>query len=227
VSSTDDNRPSAGASWTEGATPPAMPPPGPPRVPSNDPLAPGRLVEANVKAVAPVAPLSIPPRFAVYCLAIVGGLGGVLAAVLQEMRSAGIVAIVLVAPAVEEACKPLAVMIMVDKRPYWLRSSWDVVLMCMLGALTFATVENILYIFVYNPDGGADYIAWRLLICTGMHMAASGIVGLGLARALKKRLTGRPFSMDQCLWFYIAAVILHGVYNASALVLTATGVLNF
>ena len=178
-------RPSASASWTDAAERPG---PADDRT-ATDPRDPGRLVVSppDESPVPPEETGPIPSRLVVYALAVLGGLGGVVAAISQELQSVGLLAVVLVAPAVEEICKPLGVVFMLDKRPHWIRAGGEVVLMSVLGALTFASVENVIYIFVYHPNGSADFIAWRLIICTGMHVLASTIMGIGLARTIRGR----------------------------------------
>ena len=222
----DHQRSSASASWTDAAGS------GDPSADqqATDPTAPGCLVgpttdESAAAGVDDAKP--IPPRIAIYFLALVGGLGGILAAIVQELRNPALLAAVLIVPAIEEICKPLGVILMIEKRPRWIRTGGEVIVMSMLGALTFATVENVLYIFVYAPNHGADFIAWRLIVCTSMHVVASGIVGIGLARAFRVRKPGKHFTMDRCIWFYVAAVAIHGVYNATVIVLELTGVLTF
>ena len=216
----DHRHPSASASWTGAAERPG---PDADHHPT-DPADPGCLM-GSTTAIEDTRP--IPARLVIYSLAVLGGLGGIVAAILQEVQSVGLFTVILIAPAVEEVCKPLGVIFMLEKRPRWIRAGGEVVLMSVLGALTFATVENAIYIFAYHPNGSAAFIAWRLIVCTGMHVAASAIMGIGLARTIRHRKPNRAFSIDQCLWYYVAAVALHGAYNATAYVLETTGVLTF
>lgn len=98
----------------------------------------------------------------------------------------------------------------------------------MLGGLIFAVLENLLYVHVYHPDGGAGFAAYRYTVCTAMHVLASGVFGLGLAKVWRHiRQAGGSFDIDRCFRYYAAAVAIHAVYNTAALVLHLTGVLRF
>ena len=213
------------SSWTDPAG-------APPRAQgSGDPYASGAAWTQQPPGPGAIPPIQIrpaPPRVVVYLLAMVGALGGLVAAFVEETRSFSPLMTVLVAPTVEEACKPIAVFFMLEKRPTWLRGAGEVVFLSVLGALVFATMENVLYIFVYHPAGSSAFVAWRLIVCTAMHVTASAVMGLGLARAWRHiRRTGRKFSIDQCIWYYVVAVAIHGAYNGTVIVLHMTGVLRF
>ena len=176
----------------------------------------------------PPEQLRRPPVVVIFLLGIVGGLAGTLAAVLKELTHGGLLPAVLAAPAIEEICKPIGVVLILEKRSHWFRSKVQVVLMVALGALVFATLENLMYVHVYNPSGGPGYVVWRYTVCTTMHLAASTIFGLGLARMWQRmRQKGGGFDIDVCLWYYAAAVILHAAYNAIVIILELAKVLRF
>lgn len=165
-----------------------------------------------------------------YLAAMVGGVVGIPAAVLQEMRTySGLwLGAIVVAPLVEEIVKPIGVMFVMEKRFHWLRSRRQVVAMAALGALVFATLENLMFIHVYCPEAGAAFVAWRYIVCTALHVSATTIMGLGLARCwLRMKRRGEKFRIKGLLWPYLAAAGLHAGYNATALILVKTGVLSF
>ncbi len=166
-------------------------------------------------------------------LAAVGSIGGLAAAVaensLYAMRSltAGLL-VVLVAPAIEEICKPIALVFLLDKRPHWLRGSVEIVVLAALSALIFATLENLYYIYLIAPGRGMGFVLWRLTICTGMHVCATTIFGLGLAKMWRHiGAHGGHFDIDVCFRYYVSAVAVHAGYNSLVLVLAVTGVLSF
>ena len=188
--------------------------------------------------MAPEAP-SISPRpniAVVYALAILGGAIGILAAVVEEFRLGTLtgqaLVMVLAAPAVEEICKPIGLVFIIDKRPHWLRGRLQIVIMAVLGAAAFATIENALYVYLYHRNAGPGFILWRYVVCTGMHLTASCIFGLGLAKAWTKARqrnieeTG-GFDIDDCFRYYVAAVVIHGAYNGAVLLLESTGIIGF
>lgn len=169
-----------------------------------------------------------------YLVAMVGGVVGIPAAVIQGSRGfSGLwLGAIVLAPLVEEVVKPVGVMFIMEKRFHWLRSRRQVVVMAALGAVVFATLENLTYIhgysFIYHRDPSAAYMAWRYMVCTSLHVAASTIFGLGLARTWQgMRRTGGRFKIKGLLWPYLAAVGLHAAYNTTVLILEKSGILSF
>ena len=173
-------------------------------------------------------PPSRPPVVAIYLLGVVGGVAGTLAAVYQELLHGVYLAVVLVGPAIEEACKPIGVILMLEKFPHWLRGRKQVLLMAVLGALVFATLENLMYVYVYHPQGGPGFVAWRYAVCTAVHVAATGVFGIGLAKMWRRiRETGGSFDIDVIFRYYVGAVAIHAAYNTTVLILGLTNVLKF
>lgn len=170
-----------------------------------------------------------PPAALVYVLGTLGGVAGLVAALWQEVRHGpALLLMVLVAPAIEEICKPIGLVFMLDKRPGWLRSPAQVVTLAVLGAFVFATLENLLYIYVYHPGGGAGFVIWRFGVCTAMHVVASLVMGLGLAKMWKHiRSQGGHFDIDVCFRYYVAAVAIHAGFNSIVVGLQWTGLLEF
>jgi len=170
-----------------------------------------------------------PPAIVVYLLGIVGGLAGVVAAVYQEIRQGGgLLLPLLIGPVIEEVCKPIGVIFMLEKRFGWLRSARQVVVLSAMGALVFATIENLVYVHIVHLGGGRAYVLWRYIICTAMHLVASIVFGLGLARVwwhIHRKRGG--FDIDLCLRYFIVAVAIHAVYNTTVTVLELTGLLKF
>ncbi len=169
----------------------------------------------------------------VWLIAIIGSVGGVVAAMVNNTTMMfnpmfGILLFVVAAPAVEEICKPLAIVFILDKRPHWFRGPTEIVIMAACSALVFATLENLLYIFVNNPGGPASFVIYRLTVCTALHMTASTVFGFGLAKMWKHiRNKGGHFNIDVCFKYYVAAAIIHGAYNGIAVLLTLSGILEF
>ena len=178
----------------------------------------------------PPEPPPTPPTFlkrhlVTLGLALAGGVFAILGAFIEEMRGgAGILLAVVVAPVIEEVLKPSGVIWVLEKRPHYLRSRVHVVALCVVGALVFATLENLVYLYVYAPGGGAGFARFRLLVCTGLHVTASAVVGMGLGRQLlQMRRDGSDFDLERSLPFLIAAIVLHGAYNAAVSILEMVG----
>ena len=184
--------------------------------------------EAGRNLLADAAPR--PRVLLTYLVAMVGGVVGIPAAIIQESQlfSGLWLGAIVIAPLVEEVAKPVGVMFIMEKRFHWLRSGRQVVAMAALGAVAFATLENLMFIHVAHPDPSAAYVAWRYLVCTPLHVGASIIFGLGLARTWRRmRRTGGRFSIEGLLRPYLAAVGLHAAYNTTVLILEKSGVLPF
>ena len=176
-------------------------------------------------------------------LALLGGLFAVPGAFLEEFRTGGgaLLLPVLFAPVIEEILKPAGVIWLLERRPHYLLSPLHVVLLCMLGALVFASLENLLYIHVYWPLGRAreaaeraagtpvtdaiaraTFVRFRLAVATGLHVTA--IVGIGLGRQLvRMRRERSDFDLERSLPFLAAAMVLHGAYNAAAILADRLG----
>jgi RsiW-degrading membrane proteinase PrsW (M82 family) len=185
------------------------------------------LTDTGLASLVDVAPR---PRVVLaYLVAVVGGVVGIPAAAIQESQGySGLwLGAIIIAPLVEEVVKPVGVMYIMEKRFHWLRSGRQVVVMAALGAVVFATLENLMYIHVYHPDPSTAYMAWRYMVCTSLHVAASVIFGLGLARTWRRmRRTGGRFRIKGLLWPYLAAAGLHAAYNTTVMILQKTGVLS-
>lgn len=115
-------------------------------------------------------------------------------------------ALLIVAP-IEEYLKYWVVKRIVWRHPAF-DETIDGIIYCVVAALGFATLENILVII---STGSSKAILLRFATATLMHALASGIVGyyLGLAKFNK----GGKFPIIQGI---LIAIVLHGVYNIIA-----------
>lgn len=167
-----------------------------------------------------------PPRLAVYLLCILGGVAGTAAALYQNtLHAAGLI---LVAPIIEELCKPIGLIILLDKRPGWIRSKWEIVILAVLAAAVFATLENLLYIFVNAPGKGAGFAIFRFTAPTSMHLIATGVFSIGLAKAWKcTMVTAKRFDITMCFRYYLLAAGIHAAYNTVVVILHYAKVLTF
>lgn len=127
---------------------------------------------------------------------------------------------VVVAPVVEETAKILFPLIMLEKTPWRFSNGFVLLAVCCVSGLLFASLENLLYFHLYIPAGKltTGIIYWRLLVCTFVHVAGTALSGTGLVRAWQeaKQSCGR-FNGALAWPYIIAAMILHGLYNAGAL----------
>lgn len=164
----------------------------------------------------------------VYLLGVLGGAVGIVAALLPE-ASHGIDLLALTAGPVEELCKPLALIIILDRRPWWVKSREEVVLLVLLAAGLFATLENLLYLHVALPDPPSKLVWYRWIVCTTVHVVCSGIVAMGLAKQWQRMIDsgerlrlGGPFMRH-----YLVGAGIHAAYNGTVCLLQWRGVLTW
>jgi len=129
---------------------------------------------------------------------------------------------ILLAPVIEETMKVAGTLYIVEKKPYFFRSAAQIILCALAGGFAFACIENVLYLVVYIRNPGAGIILWRLTVCTAVHVGCSTVAGLGLVRVWR-RIWERRERPDLTLGFpyMVTAVVIHGVYNALAMVFHA------
>ena len=169
----------------------------------------------------PMAPI-------IYLLGVLGGLAGGLAAIYQELMQGQLLTAALIGPAIEEACKPIGVLLILARRPHWLRNRGEVIGMAVMGALIFATLENLLYVHLYHTEGGTDFVVFRYTVCTALHVVATTVLAVGLAKLWRRMHTeGIGFDIDRCMWYYVAAIAIHSAYNITVTILSALGMLEF
>ena len=113
--------------------------------------------------------------------------------------------IAVIVPLIEELLKPLALWLFARK----LQSPAQGFAIGALSGAAFALVESL----NASSDGTTT---WAVIVSvrTGtsvLHMLTSGLVGWGIASAFQERRIGR------FLGAYLAAVLIHGIWNASAI----------
>ena len=132
------------------------------------------------------------------------------------------------APVTEEITKLAAALWVVEKRPHWFKSMWQVLICAAAGGLAFAAIENLIYTNVYIPDGSEAFRAWRWTVCTGLHLNCSTLAGFGLVRiwsnAIRERR--RP-ELALGMPFFAMAMVGHGLYNVTVTFAEAAGWLTF
>jgi RsiW-degrading membrane proteinase PrsW (M82 family) len=153
-------------------------------------------------------------------VALLAGPWAVLGAFLGAQGGFGAVVLVAVlGPCAEEVLKVSAPWCIVERWPHLFRSRVQIALCACLSGLVFAAIENLLYLHVYVPDPPEWLIAWRWSACVALHTGCSLIAGLGVTRmwADATARQARPRA-SLALPALVAAVAVHGVYNAAALV---------
>ena len=189
-------------------------------------------------AAAPVAAQPVPPTkagaldmrwqlFAV-AVALLGGAFGVIGAFLQELRAGGGIFLAFTgAPIIEEALKPAGVYLLLLRWPQAIAGRLHTALLAALGGLSFGVIESLVYVSLYFPEGGSDFVLFRFTVPLVMHASGSFLVGLGLSRRVFDWAAGRAPMPKDARNFYLAAVLLHASYNVIVSILELSGTLNF
>jgi RsiW-degrading membrane proteinase PrsW (M82 family) len=150
-------------------------------------------------------------------LAAVSGLWGILGALLGSGPSAGLLAVVLFAPLVEEMAKISAPLMIVETRPYLFRSPLQILLCALASGLAFASIENFVYFNIYISNPSPELVAWRWTVCVALHAGCSLIAGLGVARIWRDVWSRRAKPrLAMGLPCFFAAMVVHGLYNSFA-----------
>lgn len=153
-------------------------------------------------------------------LALLSGLFAVVAAIIRQLTIGlpDLLAAVMVAPPVEEILKVAIPIIVLEHRAHWLSNGKDLLWFAVGSALVFSVVENLLYMFVYLENPSVELLLWRWTACTAMHIAATGLSGVGLMRAYARGLQSKQKPRFAWEWRWLAgAIAVHMAYNAFAI----------
>ena len=147
---------------------------------------------------------------AVGCTLLKGGNGG-----------GFLLAVAVLAPVVEEIAKIVLPAMALERRPWDFGGGAELVGVCALSGLVFAEVENVLYLCIYIPDElmTVGLVAWRVCVCTALHVGCAALSGWGLARAWRAARDARGVAdLSRAAPFVASAMVLHGLYNFGAVV---------
>ena len=144
--------------------------------------------------------------------AVVGtfwGMGGSISSIL---------ALVVIGPTTEEIAKVMAILMLVERASYFVRSGGQILFCAMASGLVFSIIENFLYLYVYIPEPSPELVAWRWTVCVALHVGCSLVAGMGVVRIWGESVRkGRPPRLEKGIPFFVLAIVLHGGYNAFAI----------
>jgi len=153
--------------------------------------------------------------------AILGALlGGFLA---RDQIVTQVIAVIVFGPLTEEIMKIAAALYLVEKKPFLFKSPLQITICILAGSLVFALVENLLYLHIYVPNPSLRLIYWRWTVCVALHVSCSLIACLGLIH-IWRDVWQKLHRADLALAYpyILIAVIIHGTYNACAVILSMT-----
>ena len=156
-----------------------------------------------------------------FVVSLLGGPLAVIGAIFaMTMGVSSFANVVVIGPATEEVLKVAAVVYVVERYPYRFKSAFQLVFAVAASGLVFAVIENLLYLNVYIEDPTPEIRAWRWIACTILHVLCCLITSIGLVRIWRhtnEHATQPEFALGAPL--LIAAVVVHGLYNLSALMI--------
>jgi hypothetical protein len=205
---------------TEVVSPASLPPEPPAQDSANHPPVPPDVAPER----APPPPLRFRHHLLVLAFALIGGLLGILGAVAEELQ-AGLLSFVL-AGVIEESLKPAGIYIVLLKWPWALRGRLYTAAFTALSGLVFGVIEACVYVFVYFPDKGGDFVLYRFTVPLVLHTGCSFLFGLGIVPQLIDWANGLAKFPRVSRNFFIAAMTIHGGFNLTAVILELAGVIS-
>lgn len=136
----------------------------------------------------------------------------------------GILYLVAAGPVVEEMMKLGGLLFLLEKKPWYIIRGWHIIVAACVSAMLFGVIENLVYGGIYLSSlSGAEretMMEFRWAVTVPLHIGATLVGALGLRTAwLATVAKGRLFDSQVAEPYIAAAVIIHGGYNALALVL--------
>ena len=160
--------------------------------------------------------MSVRWRVFAFLIAAGGGVLGVLGAIIQEWSQGSLLVAFVAAPMIEEVMKPCGVYLLLVRWPEVLISRLYTALLAAVGGLSFAVVENIIYLQFYFPEHTQTLVAFRYSACLAVHVVCSFILGFGINQKLLASIRGEiPFLKGNKKFFFIPMVI-HSLFNIMA-----------
>ena len=148
-----------------------------------------------------------------FVIAAAGGVLGVLGAIIQELSHLTPLVAFVAAPMIEEVMKPCGVYLLLVWWPQVLTSRLYTALLAALGGLSFAIIENIIYLQFYFPEHSQTLVVFRYSACLTMHMVCSFILGFGINQKLLASVRGEIPLLKGNKRFFFIPMIIHSIFN--------------
>ncbi|MBI3931545.1 MAG: PrsW family intramembrane metalloprotease [Chloroflexi bacterium] len=140
-----------------------------------------------------------------------------LGAIIQELSQDSVLVTFIAAPMIEEIMKPAGVYLLLVRWPHLLTSRIHTACLAALGGLSFAVVENILYLQVYFPEHTQALVVFRYSAGLTMHVVSSFIVGFGINQKLLASVRGEIPLLKGNKKFFVIPMILHSLFNITVM----------
>ena len=160
--------------------------------------------------------MSLKWRVFAFLIATGGGVLGALGAIIQELSQGSLLIAFVAAPMIEEVMKPSGVYLLLVWWPKVLTSRIYTALLAALGGLSFAVVENIIYLQFYFPEHTQTLVVFRYSACLTMHMVCSFILGFGINQKLLASVRGEIPLLKGNKKFFFIPMVIHSLFNIMA-----------
>ncbi len=149
---------------------------------------------------------------------------GAFAAQLAHGSGSQVILACVVAPVSEEIMKVAASLWVVEKRPFLFSSKLQILVVSAISGLTFAAIENVMYLHVGLSAPTYELAELRWTVCTALHVACSLIAGLGLTKIWSHTMVtqSRP-EVSRATPYFLMAMTVHGIYNFGAMTYALAG----
>ncbi len=155
-------------------------------------------------------------RLLAVLIAAGGGFLGVLGAIIQEWSQGSLLVAFVAAPMIEEVMKPCGVYLLLARWPETLTGRLYTALLAAVGGLSFALIENIIYLQFYFPEHTQTLVVFRYSACLTMHMVCSFILGFGINQKLLASVRGEIPLLQGNKKFFFIPMIIHSLFNIMA-----------
>ncbi len=178
-------------------------------------------------APAPARGNPLPGHLLAVVVAILGGLLGILGALVEEVRSGGGILLPFIgAPIIEEVLKPAGVYLILIRRPHLLRGRLHTAALSALAGLTFGLLEALVYVTLYVSKPPEWFVVYRFSLPLALHTTTSFMVGLGINQGLLTWARGGAPMPKASRNLYVAAIGLHAAFNITTTALAWSGLLD-
>lgn len=160
--------------------------------------------------------------FVVIAAALCGGPWAVLGTFLSYMPHP--LMSIVIGPATEEVMKLAMIIMVIELRPYLIRSADQIRIAAAVSALGFALIENLLYLHVYVTQPSFALAAWRWVACSSLHLGCTWYASRGLVESWQNAMEkGHADRAPGAYRRLLGAIIIHGAFNALVTVLDRLG----
>ncbi len=131
---------------------------------------------------------------------------------------------VILAPVMSEVLKIAIPAVLIERRTSMVNRPGQIYLMALGTAVIFTIVQNVIYFALYYKNPAAVLMAYRWFICVFLHSLCTGIAAYGLSCIWEKsQREERSLGITKASPYIVAAIVVHGTFNACVFALGFAG----